>query len=58
MTKQHKQNLAAAAKAETADINLRNELIAALRAMVGDGKTNERQALAMARAVLAKLEQK
>jgi len=58
MNEKAKINLAHAIHAETANIQLQNELIAALRAMVGDGKTTERQALAMARTVLAKLEQK
>lgn len=58
MTSQQKQQKAAQLQAEISDMKLQNELIAALRAMVGDGVHTERQSLAMARAVLAKLEQK
>jgi hypothetical protein len=58
MTNQEKQQKAASIRAEISDMRLQNELIAALRAMVGDGKHNERESLAMALAALAKLEQK
>lgn len=54
MTKQDKAFLAGVMTMEAASIQLQKELIAALRAMVGDGKTTETQALAMARAALAK----
>jgi hypothetical protein len=58
MTKEDKAFFAGIMTAEAASIQLQKELIEALRAMVGDGKTSDAQALVMARAVLAKLEQK